>query len=236
MEQGCTQCGGKANADGLCGACRLIAFARRKRKYLFTEDLRAELRVAYAGARPQLSRSLRLLVCKTGWPRNAFHREAARMGLATVRPWSVEEDEHLRENLGVISLEAIARILNRTRSSVSGRAARLALSREPREGYSVAELETALGLDRSVVIAKMKRGLFGEVSMVGVRGGLSMRVSDEGVARFLHEHPHEYSTRRVDEDWFKAMMCGRYARVVPSGSVSCGLKLRFKELKLGGAR
>jgi hypothetical protein len=209
-DQSCTQCGSPSASlrDGLCGACRLRSF-NHPRKYVFTEDLLAELRFAYAGGRPHITRSLNKLVARTGWPRQAFTSQAMRMGLATsgrYRRWTAQEDEYLRENLGVLTIRTIAKSLGRSHEAVEGRGERLALSRRVAEGYNVSDLALVFGVHWTRAESWIRRGLLGKVHQ---RGGL--RVMERNVVRFLRTHPHEYDLRKVDQRWFKGMLFGSLA-------------------------
>ena len=203
----CGQCGGGgAGRDGRCGKCRLEGFGQARRKYFFNEALTADLRAAYRGNKCDLSRALDQLEARTKWPRWAFRCEAIRLGIVQGghrRLWTAEEDAHLAEWLGRISVTAIARQLGRTVLSVESRAARQELSLRAREGYNLTDLAAVLGVRYLRVRGWVERGLLGRV-----REWQGLRVKEAAVARFIRRYPHEYDLRRVDEVWFKAMVFG----------------------------
>jgi len=198
-------CGEAAQRDGVCRKCRLRALGQARRKYVWTEELREELRAAYRLRKFPRARALDRMSGLTKWPRHALKVEAIRLRLVThhTRAWSREEEEYLRERAGVISVAGMARKLGRSQASVESRLARLKVSRKPREGYTLIDLRDAFGAHRDIVKRWMDRGLLG-----AVRKDNGLRVSDEAVVRFLREHPREYDLRRVDQDWFKAMVFG----------------------------
>ena len=207
----CTQCGGSgADQAGRCRKCWLMEFGRHKRKYFFTEALTADLRAAYHGDKTHLSRALDRLTTLTKWPRDAFKREANRLGLVRrgdIRPWTPEEDAYLAETLGAVSMWAMARKLGRTRWSIESRAARLDLSRRVKWGYNLTDLAVAFGVHRDSARRWVARGLLGRT-----RAWQGVRVEEKAVARFIRRYPHEYDLRRVDQTWFKAMVFGDLAK------------------------
>jgi hypothetical protein len=203
----CAQCGGGgADPAGVCRKCRLRALGQARRKYAFTPGLREALRVVYAARnKARLSEGLDRLERLTGWPRDAFKTEAIRLGITQGghrRRWTDEDEAYLRERIGVVSTGTIARRLGRSVDSVQERAKRLELSRRAKEGYNVQDLCAALGAHYSVIRGWMRRGLLGKPHR---RGGL--RVTEGSVQRFLLQHSHEYDLRRVDQAWYKGLLC-----------------------------
>jgi hypothetical protein len=175
-------------------------------QYVWTKEIDAELRLAYAGGRGAVSAAFDRLAKRTGWRRAAFSARAVKIGAATTgqyRKWTAAEDAYIRERAGTVSVRAIAAKLGRTRLATAGRMERLKVSRRPSEGYCVSDLMGAMGVSYSFIVSKLKRGLFGKVHR---NGGL--RASEENVVRFLREHWREYDLRRVDQDWYKAMVFG----------------------------
>jgi hypothetical protein len=202
----CGRCG-RPNADttGLCLYCRARCAGLARRKYYFTGELLTELRAAYAGNKPAITKALNRLEHKTGWPRWAFTVEARRRGWITAdhrRTWTPEEVEYLCNHVGVLSARRIAKLLRRSVESVTSKAERLELSRKVREGYTFADLQSVFGEHYSKVRRWYDRGLLGR----GRRNGAEVRIAERDLARFIREHSSEYDLRRVDQEWFKSMV------------------------------
>lgn len=208
----CVQCGGeKPGHDGLCQRCRARGLAQTNRRYVFTEELRDDLRDAYAGGYQHLTAGLDRLVRRTGWPRFAFIREARRLEIGSVGTrwaWTPEEDAYLAEHAGVQPMDEIAKALGRSRRSVWMRSQRrLRTSMRVSEGYTVQDLAEAMSISWKGMHALFERGYFGRVK--NIQGH---RVSEKAVVKFLVEHPDKYDLRRVDQGWFKAVLFGGGAR------------------------
>jgi hypothetical protein len=202
----CAQCGrGKAQRDGRCAPCRLRALAQAQVRYRWTEELREELRAAYRLRWRARAAAVRLLMRKTGWPRHTLQAEAIRLGISVYqrhRAWTAREDELLGEWLGTRPVHAIARNLGRSKMSVESRGEKLRISRDTRDGYSAAELGQVFGVTYRRARAWMRRGLLGRVE----RTNNGERVAATRVLRFIKVHASEYDLRRVDQDWFKAVL------------------------------
>ena len=180
---------------------------QNNRRYRFSEELRAELRRAYAGNKPHVTRGLDQLERRTGWPRHAFKYEASRLGIETSdhrRAWTAEEMAYLEEAVGLVSMRRIADRLHRTVSSVESKAEKLLLSRRAKEGYCMADLAAVFGEHPRKVKGWMERGLLGKVHRSECADG--MRVSGDNVKRFVMQHHNEYDFRRVDQSWIKMMI------------------------------
>jgi len=192
-------------------ALRAAAFGQARRKYHWTPELRDELRRAYCRNKTKLGAALDLLERRTGWPRHGLKYEAIRLGIVTAdhrRAWSAEDLEYLRERLGSASAHQIARRLGRSIASVQSRAEKLEISYRVREGYTMADLARVFGESYCKVRRWIERGLLGPVRVAN-----GHRVSDRCLSRFLRRHHGEYDLRRVDQDWYKAMLFGYLAEV-----------------------
>jgi hypothetical protein len=170
------------------------------RKYHWSDALRADLVLAYAGKKTHLSAALDSLQRRTGWPRSAILSKAHRLGLSN-RPWSPEETAYLEEAVGRVSARQIAKRLKRSPTSVNARARKLGLSRRCQEGYTQTDLEVVFGVNDRKVRCWMQSGKLGPV-----RNWNGHRVSADNVKRFISSHYKEYDLRRVDQDWLKMML------------------------------
>jgi len=195
----------------------MSAIAQPRRKYHFTPELHDELRRAYCGRRHELTAALHKLAWQTGWPRDVLKREAQRLGItraSSQRAWSEADLAYVREKVGVVSVNQIARHLRRSKASVTAKAERLRLSRRPQEGYTLTDLSEVFGESRHKVRRWMDRGLFGKVHKHGGR-----RVTEKNVLRFIRDHYYEIDLRRVDDKWFKAMVFGEYGIRANGGTI-----------------
>lgn len=204
----CTRCGNsRARRDGVCMSCR----GRERRKYVFTDELSEELRLAYAGKTKQkIGAGLDRLERLTRWPRHVFKCEALRRGWTTEthgRQWEEWEIEFLEENLGEWTAKAVARRLRRSVESVIAKAEKLKVSRRRARGYNLAELKTVFGVGYYRVARWVERGLLGKAH----RTGSEVWVTDRNVVDFLRSYSAEYDLRRVDQTWFKAVIFGAAA-------------------------
>ncbi len=167
------------------------------------------LRHAYCAKKTQLTEGLDRLERKTGWPRHAFKYEAIRLGIVTAdhrRAWTEQELAYVEERAGTESARQIARALGRSVSSVQSRMEKAGISYRVREGYTMADLAQVMGESYHKVRRWIERGLLGPSRVLN-----GHRVSDRSVVTFLRRHHAEYDLRRVDQEWFKAMLFGHLA-------------------------
>jgi hypothetical protein len=184
-------------------------FGQGKRKYHWTPELHGMLKRAYCGNKPQLGRALDALMKKTGWPRHALTYEAIRLGIVTAdhrRPWTLQEIVYISERLPSDGIKRVAKALKRSVGSVQAKAERISISSRVSEGYTIADLSLVFGEHCHKIARWMDRGLFGRVQELSGR-----RVGERAVAEFLRRHHCEYDLRRIDGDWFKAMVFGYLA-------------------------
>jgi len=204
----CSQCGRPTPySHHLCAPCHCRALGRAKRRYHWTPDLLDQVRYAYRIPRKrEITRRLTALARKTGWPRWQFRIRAADLGLLPFhrRPWTPAELDYLAEHIGSLSIDQLARRLNRTTRSIQLRAQFIDLSTRVRDGYTLADLSAVLGVDHRRAASWVKRGLFGKP----LANGQGIRVQDRQVLNFLRRCPSEYDLARVDQEWFKSMVFG----------------------------
>ena len=177
------------------------------RLYVFTDELRRELSLAYAMRKHQRKAALDELVKRLEWPRHTFHCEARRMGLSTGtrRPWTAEEDRVLYLSAGETSIRKLARRLQRSHESVAARAFQLKLSMKLREGYDVPELMRIFGVSRPRVRTWIDKGMLGQPEIV-YRGAV---VSDEALVKFIRRNAEMLDWRLADQTFLKGVLLGQ---------------------------
>jgi hypothetical protein len=185
----------------------MMSRSNPRKKFVWTEALDQALTRTYQSSkrREELTKGLNHFQRLTGFTRIVITSRAGALGLSFVerRKWTAEELEFVREHAGELSHSAIARRLKRTNYSVKAKVSQLALSLRVREGYSIDDLRSLLGVRASSV----RRWV--------VAGWLRLqndRVSETSVRQFLFEHPEEYSLRRVDEAWYKGLIFPTFGR------------------------
>lgn len=169
----------------------------------------AALREIYTSAtRAQFTLRVRRLVVDSGVSRAMLHHRAMKLGLrfTAKRHWTRYEDEYLRDFAGQMSLRELAKVLGRSKNSISCRLGRLALSAKFRNGYSIEELSECLGAADTTVRQWLKR------KWLFRRDG---RIPPQAVNRFIAGHLDEICFRRADEQWLKR----RIAEFFPEGKL-----------------
>jgi hypothetical protein len=212
--QPCSVCGvRKADRDGLCGTCRVVAIAKaRRRRPEPSPELLADLRKAYTGNSREISGKLKRLSRQCGWPVPCLTSEARIRGWRVVaerHPWTEQDETRLRQYAGSASVQTIARRLRRSVSSVACQARRLELSMRIADGYSIRTLCEVFGVHHLRVEGWIRRGLLGKARHGG-QGGMTWFPA-ASVSRFIRKYPSEYDLGRIDQIWFKAMMFGGLA-------------------------
>lgn len=205
----CSSCKArKATLAGLCGVCRFTLFGSKRRKYPpLTTALTKELSLEYLGTVREVTSNLQRISTRTGLPVDHLKQEARLRGFRTRRerrPWTERELLYLQQSLGAVSLERIARSLNRSTTSVRCRAEKLNLSYGLVDGYSIADLCRCFGLSHGRIEGWVSRGWLGEPDGRGGRGG-KLWFSEANVVRFIRTRPQEYDLVRVSQEWYKTM-------------------------------
>ena len=137
----CRTCTEKKAApkDRLCNSCRMKSRPNARKKFFSTEEYDSRLRAAYrASTRDELSRHLDHLQRLTQFTRVVILSRAAELGLSfgRRRAWVADEVEFVSDNLGKVSITAIARKLSRSYCSVRAQVRTLQFSARVTEGYS----------------------------------------------------------------------------------------------------
>jgi hypothetical protein len=132
-------------------------------------------------------------------------RRARALGLAGERApwqdWTPAEVQFLEAHAGTRHVNWISKQLGRTLTSVVLKLKRMHLSRRVREGYSLRDLEMALGIDHRRLADLVEQG-----KLRAARRGSYPRdrwtFTERDVLAFLRGHPTAYRLARVDQLWF----------------------------------
>jgi len=163
------------------------------------------------GNRTEVTAKLRRLSSRTEIPTWALKNEANKQGWHCCpqrRRWTGEEENLLREKLGAVSVNSIAKRLGRKRASVEDKAREFGLSVRISEGYTLSDLAGVFGVHKGTAKRWAERGLLGKAHE---QQGSAIRFTESKVLRFIRGYPHEYNLARVDEIWFKSMLFGALA-------------------------
>jgi hypothetical protein len=132
-------------------------------------------------------------------------RRACELGIAFPRAawkdWTPEEVALLETNAGVRHVNWIAKRLGRSLTSVILKLKRLHLSRRIREGYTMRELELALGLDHRKIARLVDEGKL-KPAHRSEHPRERWIFTNRDVLAFLRRHPTAFRLDRVDQLWF----------------------------------
>lgn len=181
------------------GRCR--AHQAHGTKYPFDEAKDAIVRSSYIGAKnaKKLTLAINDAVRRIGYPRYMILTRAKQLGLTfnTRHPWTAQELKYLEENAGVVPVKAMTRRLPHSWASIQRKCEQLRLQTAVREGMSANDLRIAFGVHPETIAKWEARGLLKR---------WNGRFTDVSVRAFVERHPELYDLRRVDQDWFKALL------------------------------
>jgi DNA-binding transcriptional regulator YiaG len=170
-------------------------------KYPFDEFKDAIVRRAWANARNYevLTAAITDAARRLGYPRYIVKMRAQRLGLTyDVRhKWTAEEELYLLNNAGSISTKRMQRKLKRGWTAIEAKIHSMGLRSAVTRGMTQQDLASALGVARETVIKWERAGYLQR------NGG---RFYDKTIETFVRTHPELYDLRRVDQDWFKALL------------------------------
>jgi len=119
----------------------------------------------------------------------------------TYHPYTPQEEQYLRDNAEIITLEKIAKVLGRSCQCLRAKLSRMGLSSKcEREGLNQKEFAQLMGVRPPTVRHWIQRGhlrMFDE------------RITGTAVREFLRNKYHLYNLNRVDDEWFKATIFGQ---------------------------
>ncbi len=200
------------------------AGAKRRRKYLFTDQIDQLIREIYlihpgATTRP----SIRMLAKKVGIPHWALKKRARELGLARTKelPWSEPELQILARYAWMsderIRLKLKAAGYSRTVTGIHLKLRRMKFKHDP-SFYSANGLAQALGIDSHAVSRWIKRGYLRAQLRGTARGeqqnGDIYLIREKDIRRFIVEHPTDIDLRKVDQLWFLDLLTNGFARSV----------------------
>jgi DNA-binding transcriptional regulator YiaG len=194
-------CGRLATVAGKCRPCHCRKLAQDRKRW--TPEIEALLREAYAlPKRKDLTARLDRLAMVTGFSRKTLLLRARQKGFShstKQRPWTVEDDAWLMDMAGTRKVSTIARMMQRSESSVTNRLNRLKVSARLQEGMTKQEFALCFGVTEHTVRKWENEG------KLHVHDG---RIHDHTARTFIHKYPWTYDLRRVDQTWFKGMVFG----------------------------
>lgn len=187
-----------AAKDKYCHRCR----PSRRLKYIWTPEMDALVRAVYSEgyAVRERGRMTRQLAIRFQFPHYIVKFRAAKLGLTRdIRHrWTPEEIRFLEESAGEMSVRRIAKVLGHGVLKVQAAMERMKISRRITTGMALADVSGVMGVTQSLVMKWERQGW-----LPRDREG---RFQEKALARFLHDHPEQYDLRRVDQEFFKALI------------------------------
>jgi len=146
--------------------------------------------------------SINHLSMALGLPRWVIKKRAQMLGLAKAKekPWSDKEVEYLEAHFPRLSVQTLARKLNRSTTAIAVKAKRLGI-RKSGDGYTANSLAQALGVDNHKITRWVELGLIKACSRHTQRRADMYLITDSSVKEFLVNYPTELDLRRADPVW-----------------------------------
>ena len=193
-----------------CDPCR--AQARRKRKYIFSDQIDQLIREVYLTNPDTKTRpGIRPLAKKLGMPHWALKKRARELGLARTKeqPWSEPELEVLARYAWMsderIRLKLKAAGYARTVTGIHLKLKRMRF-KEDVSFYSANGLAQAMGIDSHTVARWIRAGhlkaKYRGTERTEQQGGDIYLIHEKDIRRFILEHPTDIDLRKVDQLWF----------------------------------
>lgn len=188
--------------------CRWRHRGRKPKKYLWTPERDQIVRDRYdsrvRGRAAEIGLSL-------AWPGWVVKKRARDLGLAFPRgawqPWTPAEEAFLESHAGTRHLHWMAKQLGRGLASVVMKLKRMSLSRRIRDGYTIRDLEMALGLDHRRLARLVEDGKLRAAHHPDYPRDRWI-FSEKDVLTFLRRYPKAYRLDRVDQLWFLDLVFG----------------------------
>lgn len=180
-------------------------------KYVWTPERDQVVRERYNG---KIKGRAREIGQDLGFPAWCIKGRAGQLGLCYPldrKDWSKREERFLWMHAGRRNLHWIAKQLGRSETSTVLKLKRMKISRRFREGYTLRDLELCFGCDHHGIDRWIREG-----KLKGRRRGTRRNgdggqgqgpadpwvFSDEGLLRFIKEHPMAFRLDKVDQFWF----------------------------------
>lgn len=207
-----------------CAKCRgrvasQRAWSTRQKKYDWTPARETYLRAHYDG---KIKRRAEAIAARLGWPVYVIKHHAQVLGLCYPvdrRAFTPAEVAFIEEWTGSRASKWIAHRLKRSETSVVLKQKRMHLSRRVRDGYTVAAVSEAFGVDHHSVDRWIREGAL----RAGRRGtaradkqGDIYKITEPDLKAFVRNHPTAFRLDKVDQVWFLDLILGAPATPVDS--------------------
>src|SRR3974390_1904920 len=212
MEQLCVQEAGPVCPAPVSGDDRRGSKAKRRRKYIFSDQIDHLIREIYLSPPKAKTRpGIRLLAKKVGMTHWALKKRAREVGLARTKelPWNEAELAILARYAWMsderIRLKLKAAGYARTVTAIHLKLKRMKFKHDG-SFYSASGLAQALGIDPHTVTRWIKSGHL-RAKLRGTartpqQNGDSYFIQEKDFRRFILEHPTDIDLRKVDQLWF----------------------------------
>ena len=196
----CQHCGGDKGwpETKCCAKCRS---ARTRLKYVWTPEKDRLVREAWQSGtdKPKLSEAISYAVRQTGFPRHIVRFRAAALGLChdTRRPWTAAERAYVEENAGTLNAKAMAKRLKRGVAGIRSFMSYRGISRRVLDGYSLNDVAGLMGVSFDTARKWLR---------VGILHDRLGRVTEKSLKELIFRHPELYTLRKVNEEWYKALV------------------------------
>ena len=143
----------------------------------------------------------------TEYTKKWYTQRVPGMGKRAGRRWTAGEVEYLQNNYGLVSDQWIARRLGRRTKSIRGKAADLGVRRAD-SFLTLSRVAQMMGVSYTAASRWVRQGLlassrakFVKCGSLGGTVGL-YRIEEDGLLRFLREHPDQYDIHRIDREGY----------------------------------
>jgi excisionase family DNA binding protein len=184
-------------------------------KYLLWSDAELDIiRQTFDGSRLKTEQIIRLIKANYNIDRTYYgiRHKAGSIGLTRQKngiyatKWTEEQEEKLRNLIGVYSPGIVAVKLGRSLRSIYQKCHRLGLSNYMRDGwYTINDANQILG----VSVPTVRRWIIdGKLKAVQCKSNLMWRIEKRDLKRFIQTYPCELTGRNVDMVQLVDILCG----------------------------
>ncbi len=149
----------------------------------------------------KLTKAINEAVRLIGYPRYTVKMRAQRLGLTYDKRhrWTKWEEQFLAEKAGTMSVKRMQRRLGHGWTKIEAKIRSMGLRTALLDGMTALDVTLALGVSHQSVQRWEVNGWLR-------RSSSNDRFREEAVRALIEQHPKEYDLRRVDQDWFKALL------------------------------